>query len=206
MNIGRIKELHFFIRPVLDDALKRFQFNDEGKKYFGNKNNYFESYTSSFGYKFFDMGTLIRLASAIEVTLRDYYMQRKGLKNIHELQGYLLNLAKSRKDIKINTLIFQKISPGGKLLDFYKEEIDYDLNTNKYIKIVQEIMANRHLYAHNQGIVDRKYINDIKVITGVDLSEGATKYLDDEYYEWGPLAKLNEYVEVAGKFFKEFPI
>src|SRR3990167_6163340 len=84
-EINRVAETHFFLRPNLTQALQKQLLTDDAKKIVGNHSNYHEFWTATFSDKFFDMGTMIRLGSTIEVCLKRYYMHKKGYTKIPEL-------------------------------------------------------------------------------------------------------------------------
>ena len=199
-ELNRIKEVHFFLRPVLSKALESHLIADEIRKHVGNYANYKEIWTTSFSDRFFDMATAIRLGSAIEGCLKAYYMDKKGHSNIPDLEA----------DPSYKKNIFQRVQswqPDG-VIPLYKNELGYDLSTNHELPAVQEAMMHRHLYAHNSGIIDDSYIDKIKKITGDDIATDATiaaSYPNHDTYWFEPLKKLNEFIEAAWRFFDAFP-
>jgi hypothetical protein len=105
---------------------------------------------------------MIRLGTAIELGLREYYMDRKGHSTLAEL----------RSDPRYEKNIFQQVQswqPHGVIV-LYKNEIEYDLTGNPHLQSIQETMMHRHLYAHNSGLLDDEYIDRIQRITGEDIS------------------------------------
>ena len=149
-RINKVAETQSFLRHFLVSLLKKTKINTEVKKIFGNYNTYYDYWHASFNDRFFDMGTFIRLGSEIELCLRHYYMDKKGYKNLLELN----------KDPSCVKGVFQRVQncKQGSAIYLYKTELGYDLTTNKELIKIQEIMMHRHLYAHNSGLVDDEYI------------------------------------------------
>ncbi len=98
-ELNRVAEVHFFLRPVLSKALAEHVLTDEGKALVGDYANYQQLWKASFGDRFFDMATAIRLGSAIETCLKLYYMEKKGHPNIPALKA----------DPKYQANIFQRV-------------------------------------------------------------------------------------------------
>lgn len=202
-RVNRIAETHFLLRPVLISALKSHIITAEGREFFLNSESYHEYWTKTLSDKFYDMGALIRLGSEIEVCLRDYYVAKKGYKN----------LSKLRADKKYKRGICQRILPwqtgANDAMSLFANELGYDLNTNTHFKIVQELMLLRHLYAHNTGIIDDQFIQDYINITGEDVTAipalGGGSYPDEDVYFFKPLSRLNEFIEGSKRSFREFP-
>ncbi len=202
INIGlinHIAETHFHIRHRIIQSLK-FPLNPQVKHLFHNSETYYDYWVKIFSDKFFDMGTFIRLGSALERILKEYYMENKGYRNLLDL----------KKDSKYKKGIFQRIQDWQKngLIQLFNEGLNYDITTNSNLKLMQELMLHRHLYAHNTGLIDDEYIRDLKKLTGVDLmqSPNISKYYpcEDVYY-FEPLLKLNEFIEGTRNFFSDFP-
>jgi hypothetical protein len=199
-ELNRVAEVHFFLRPVLSKALAEHVLADDGKAFVGDYANCKQLWTASFGDRFFDMATAIRLGSAIEACLKLYYMEKKGHPNIPALKA----------DPKYRTNIFQHVQSwhSNGVIELYKNELDYDLTTNPKLAAIQEAMMHRHLYAHNSGLVDDDYIDKIRRITGHDLASDpriAASYPNDDTYWFEPLKSLNVLIESTRQFFRAFP-
>ena len=200
-EIERISHTHFFIKPYLCNCLKNQIITDDGRKFLGhNYQNTYEEWTGTFADKFFDMGTLIRLATAVEQNLKGYYMMKKGHVNRAVLHG----------DPKYKQNIFQRIMPwqSDGALRLYRDELSFDLSSISQIGSMQELMLHRHLYAHNSGLIDHDYIDRLKKLTGVDLwqqPQVAQVYPNDDVYWFEPLKRLNHFIEEAKRFFRSFP-
>jgi hypothetical protein len=199
-EIDRVAEIHFFLRPLLNNSLKNHPITPEGQMRAGGFDNYFDYWHDRFGDRFFDMATIIRLGTVIENCLKYYYMKRKGHATLIDLKA----------DPKYKPNIFQRIQSNqtDNALKLYKDELGYDLNSNPHLKEMQEAMAHRHLYAHNSGLIDEKYINDIKRITRVDISthpDIASSYPNQDVYWFEPLKRLDSFIEGAKNFFGQFP-
>lgn len=165
-----------------------------------NYQNSYEEWMGTMSDKFFDMGTLIRLGTAIEQNLKHYYMDKKGHQNRATLHA----------DPKYRQNMFQQIMPwhNNGALRIYREELSYDLTANQYLKSVQELMLHRHLYAHNSGLIDDEYIKRLKLLTGLDLMqrpEVTRQYPADDLYWFEPLKRLNDFIEETRRFFRVFP-
>lgn len=199
-EINRVAEVHFFLRPVLSRALSEHVLTDEGKEFVGDYANYQQLWTASFGDRFFDMATAIRLGSAIEACLKLYYMEKKGHLNIPALKA----------DPKYQQNIFQRVQSwqSNGVIALYQTELSHDLTTIPELAAIQEAMLHRHLYAHNSGLVDEDYIDRIKQITGQDLALDpriSATYPNDDTYWFEPLKRLNTLIESTRRFFRAFP-
>lgn len=200
-EINRVAETHFFLRPMLDHALKRKNqvIIRQGKPMIGEFENCYAYWKSQFGDKFFDMGTMIRLGTAIENCLKYYYMKRKGHASLVEL----------RSDADYNKNAFQRVqnwqSHGAIAL---YAGIGIDLSTYAKLASIQEAMLHRHLYAHNSGLIDDEYIKNISIVTGQDISthpDVAGFYPREDVYWFRPLERLSFFIEETRSFFEQFP-
>ena len=162
-EINQFAEVHFYIKHVIESAFKHMVINPDVTYLVGGYDTELARWRGTFADKFFDMSTMIRLGTAVEVCLRTYYMDRKGLSTLIDL----------RNDCRYQRGIFQRLQdwqqPNG-ALSLYKNEIGYDLANNPHLPAIQEMMMHRHLYAHNSGLLDNEYIDKIQEITGEDLS------------------------------------
>lgn len=201
IEINRIAETHWSIRPMLVLWLKQQKITQEGKTLVGNYNSYFDMWTGSKSDKFFDMGTFIRLGSCIENCLKYYYMAEKGHSNIKELQA----------DQAYSKNIFQRILPWSKrsAMDIYYNELKIDITSFKKFDEIQEVMLNRHLFAHNTGLLDEDYMSKLLKLKKIDLTQdpiiSKSFGIEDVYY-FEPLKRLDNFIEATRVFFGSFPI
>lgn len=197
-NINRIAETQFMIRPQIVNALKDQVLTPEGKAML-SANTYYEFWVKNFNDRFYDMGTIIRLGTEIENGLKYYYMEKKGYKNLLELNS----------DPKYSMGIFQRIMPwtNNNVIALYDKEIGCDLNANAKILDVQEIMLYRHLYAHSSGLLNDKFLIDYEKLTGKNIltSIGISNYPSEDVYFFDGLNNLNQYIEEARRFFTNMP-
>jgi hypothetical protein len=160
---------------------------------------YHEFWVNSLNENFYDMGTLIRLGTEIELGLKYFYMQRKG----H------LNLVALEQDPNYQMNIFQRLMPwtNNNTIDLYKSQIHYELTSNTKLKDMQELMLYRHLYAHNAGLLNDKFIFDFHRLTQKNISNfsSASTFPQEDTYFFEPLKRLNQFIEDAREFFFEFP-
>jgi hypothetical protein len=193
-----LREQHFYLRPVLVNALRQQIITDEGRQFLGGAYaNYLEYWQAAFGDKFFDMPTMVRLGTAIESGLRQYYRQTmegrsRGLSNLTQQPPAIFQRLGNRGQTAV-TLIYH--------------DLNYDLTTNPHFQAAREVMVHRHLFAHRAGLLDDKYIAELKEVTGEDIRPELTGsgYPEEEVYWWRPLSKLNQYIEEISRFLKRLP-
>lgn len=186
-------EMQYMIMPTLRNALKSQILFEEGKRLFPDAENYEDVWKSRFGDRFLNMSTLIRVASSIENILRDYYMYKKGHRNLIDLKS----------DSKYKQGVFQRIMPWGEGAIQLLSSLGIDLTIKKDWKIMQEIMLHRHLYTHNSGLLDEKYISELKALTGLDLTEDksiSALYPAQDVYYFAPLENLGQFIEAGRRF------
>lgn len=201
-RINRIAESHFFLKPVLISALKKQIITAEGKPFVLGAETYFDFWVSTYNDKFYDMGVFIRLGAEVEICLRDYYIKKKGYDNLTQLIS----------DPKYKQGAFQRILPWQNnptdAISLFKCELGYDLNANSKFRNIQELMILRHLYAHNAGLINEKFIIDYKKVSGTDITILPIIkdcYPAEDCYFFAPLNTLNNFIEDTRTFFKEFP-
>ncbi len=74
LEVERVAETHFFIRPVLLRALEHQHVTDQGRTMSNtHSTNWRELWTEQLSDRWFDMATVIRLGTALETGLRDAY-------------------------------------------------------------------------------------------------------------------------------------
>lgn len=201
-EINRVAETHFYTKPVLESTLKQRVINPEARHLVGGFDTEYARWRGTFADRFFDMGTMIRLGTAVEIGLRNYYMDRKGHSTLVEL----------RSDHRYRKGIFQRVQrwqAANGAIALYRDEIGYDLISNPHLRAIQELMSHRHLYAHNSGLLDDEYIENIEAITGTDLRArpglAYSNYPAEDVYWFEPLKSLNVFIEEARRFFRLFP-
>jgi hypothetical protein len=131
-----------------------------------------------------------------------YYMDRKSYSTLIDL----------RNDARCKKGIFQRVQNWqgvNGVISLYRDEIGYDLTTNSHLHAIQEAMMHRHLYAHNSGLLDDEYIDNIRQITGEDIrthpSLAQSNHPAEDVYWFEPLDRLNLHIEEARRFFRRFP-
>lgn len=198
-SINRVAETHFFIRPFLEHSLKQQIIADGAKQFSLGANTYHEFWTKSLSDKFFDMGTFIRLGTALENSLKYYYMEKKGHNNLLDL--------KNDPNYQLN--IFQRVLPWthNSAIDLYRNELGIDLTQNQYLNSIQEIMLCRHLYAHNSGLLTEDFIDKYKRLTSFDILSlpNANTFPNQDTYCFEPLKRLNDFIEDSRRFIKMLP-
>lgn len=184
---------HFTMRPMLVNTLRGSAILQP--ELVGGATNWLDFWVNSFNDRFFDMGTFARLGSAVEATLRDYYMRLKKHKNVAEL--------KTDPDYKQN--IFQRILPNksgdGDCVKLF-EKIGVDLKGKTGFAAVQEMMLHRHLYVHNSGVVDEDYLAKHSFILGTDITPDVTTqgYPNEDVVWFRPLGQLQRFIEASRSF------
>jgi hypothetical protein len=158
--------------------------------------NYYEMWTGQFADKFHDMTTMVRLGGAIEEELRSLYMRRKGYANL-----LMLN---ADKDFRHG--VFQRVMPwqaGPGSARHLLQLSGYELTTNSKLATAQRIMLHRHLYAHNLGVIDDRYITDWEKLTCENLRSLVAPYPAEDVYWFRPLDELGDAIEIIRGFVQE---
>jgi hypothetical protein len=199
-QLNRIAWTQHILRDQLFRALQASAITPAGQALTGGHPNMAALWTAEYGDKFFDMGTMIRLGSAVEGCFKSFYMHKKGHKNRAQLQA----------DAACKKGVFQRVQAwqSDSVIVLYRKELGVDLTTNPHLTPVQELMTHRHLYAHASGLIDDDYIEQIKKITGQDLlaiPEIAKSYPTDDLYWFEPLRRLPYFLDEARAFFAAFP-
>lgn len=198
-QVESVAEVQFFLRLQLRNALEGqvFADNELVRRFVGNSKHWLEFWEGQFGQQFFDMATLVRLATTVETLLRDYYRTCIGHPSISGLVP------------KRDRGIFQRLFPWSQqnVIDLYRAKLDIDLSENPELRRMQELVAHRHLYGHSSGLVTDDYIDHWKRLTGVDLraDKMLDAYPDEDVYWFGPLDELNAFVGDVRRFFRWFP-
>lgn len=194
-------ETHFYFKRLLEKALRGQMLTDDARNLFGQDwRTDFERWEGNFSRHFFDMTTMVRLAVATETALRDSYMRVKDISTLGELK----QLASYKQGV------FQRIQPwhnGAGTAAGIFAEISIDVQTLPSILVAQKVMLHRHLYAHSAGVIDEKYVDDWKKLTGEDLLKRPTlqQFLVEDLYWFEPLNSLTEYINDLRKFVTALP-
>jgi len=199
-DLERVADTHFVIRPTLSSALKKSAITAEGQALYPGCSTYFDVWTKRHSDKFFDMGTLIRAAASVETALRDYYVLKKG----H------LNLSQLRQDPNYKKNIFQRVMPwhGNNGAIALLKMVNVDITVIPELPTIQELVLHRHLYAHNLGVIDDDYINNLKRLTSVDIQTDATvaaEYPANDVFWFEPLSRLPVFIEAVRTFLRALP-
>ncbi len=189
LDVERVAETHFFLRPVLVNALRAQEITDAGRAHLNSgATNYYELWVETLADRWFDMASLIRLGTAIETGLRDAYERCSG------------------KPAPASG-IFQRLIGDSDITDMFAADCGIDLPANAEWGTVRTIMLHRHLYAHRSGAVDEKYLKGHVAVTGNDISPDvkAIGYPRQLVYWFRPLENLSAYIEASRRFFRSMP-
>ncbi|HET8862233.1 MAG TPA: hypothetical protein VFM94_03185 [Solirubrobacterales bacterium] len=199
-QINGVAEVQFFLRHQLRRALEGQAFADDEnvRRLTGDSKHWLEFWERQSGQEFFDMATLVRLATTVEMLLRDYYRNCLGHPSISELAP------------KGGSGVFQRLFPWGSpsVIDLYADALAVDLGENPELRRMQELMAHRHLYAHSSGLVNENYLDNWRKLTGDDLMAAGVlgSYPDEDFFWFKPLEELDEFIEDSRRFFRWFPV
>jgi len=199
-KVNMVAEIHFSIYPQLKSKLRKTHITDAGMKMTSGASTYLEWWTNRFGDKFFEMATFVRLGSVTEAAFRDYYMDRKGIDNLVDLKA----------DPAYKQGVFQRVISGGSTLQvLYKEQLGIDIESFSEFSSVREFFVHRHLYAHNSGLLDEKYLANLDAVGGQPKPSPATLvslgYPSQDAYWFKPLSNLNKYIEDFRRLFRQLP-
>lgn len=193
-GVGQVAEVHFHLRVQLEAALDAYLLTDAGRQAYKTEAvSYKQYWKQSYSDRYFDMGTLQRLATAVETGLRHHHRAIAGS-----------DLAKTATK---DRTIFQALIRPERLLDLFRTDCGYDLSSNPSWQDMRLLMAHRHLYAHRSGLVDDKYLDDVRLISGEDLRPVLEErgYPEEELLWLHPLSHLDHFIEAAKRFFRHFP-
>jgi hypothetical protein len=197
--VNRVAEVQFFLRHQLRNALEAqvLADNEHVKRLTGDSRNWLEFWDRQFGQQFFDMATLVRLATTVETLLRDYYRTCLGHPSISALAP-----GGGRG-------VFQRVLPWSNqsVIDLYTADLGVDLTENPELRRVQELMIARHLYGHSSGLVTEEFLDNWEKLTGEDLKRNPrlSSFPERDVYWFRPLEDLNDFVEDVRRFFRWFP-
>lgn len=206
--VNRVATAQFIIFYTAESALKRSPILDKTR--FPGIDNMLELLQSDHSWDFMLMGNFMRLGGELEIFLGHYYAEKKGV-NWREVKSHL------PKPFK-NGTIFQRVRSSQKnnLIDLYRQELGIDLAALKHFRTVQEYFVHRHLYVHQTGLVDRRYLEQIEEILGsaerqrieqAVLATGQAATVEEVVVYWfEPLKKrFRETIEEAKAFILELP-
>lgn len=202
VEVNGVAEVQFYVKPNLNRALQAQTISPAGQMMVGNHATMYDYWQARHGDKFFDMSTVTHLGTVIENNLKRYYMEKKGHSTLSDL----------RTDPHFSKGIFQRVQSwqNNGVVQLYNDELGYDLNGNPHLPSIQEVMMHRHLYAHNSGLLDDEYIDNIRTITGQDIttlsSFKSLPYPKEDTYWFEPLQRLSEFIEETRRFFRQFPL
>lgn len=197
--VNGVAEVQFFLRHQLRNVLESQVFSDTDhvRRFVGDSKNWLEFWEGQSGQQFFDMATLVRLATTVETLLRDYYRTCLGHPSISALAP------------RGGRGVFQRLLPWSKqnVIDLYIADLGVDLTENPELRRSQELMVSRHLYGHSSGLVTEEYLGNWKRLTGEDLRGNfqLSSYPEEDVYWFRPLEELNDFIEDVRRFFRWFP-
>ena len=201
-SLEKAAESHVGVKPKIKKGLEDFILTDDARKYLGkNYQNYYQYWQDSYSEAFFDMSTMIQLGSAVETALRDCYKRQKG----HSTKADLV------ADPDYGKNAFQRIQPwqtGPKDAATLLDQINVDLSSLPGVLAAREVMLHRHLYAHSVGVVDQKYLDDWKRLTGDDLA-ASPRFQDWEQEDklwFDPLKELTKYINSLRNLVTALPL
>jgi len=187
LDVERVAATHNMFRPVLVDALKQRSITSEGQAILPfNAGSLFELWERTFADKWFDMGTMIRLGTAIEMGLRSIYTDLAS------------------EPISRNTRVFQRLAVPTELEEVFRQQCGLEVGALPEWSTLREIMVHRHLYAHRSGLLDDKYIQDIATVTGSSIREAVEShgYPEVEVYWFQPLSRLDHFIGASRRYFE----
>ena len=205
-EIERVAETNNFLKPVLEGALKKQVLQGPTAAQFPGCATYLDVWQAHLSDRFFNIGSLIRAAASVETGLRDYYCLKKGYSNLSLL----------RQDPLYKRNIFQRIQPWNNVNDSaigLLKTIGVDLNTFAQFPRVQELVLHRHLYAHNLGVIDDDYIQNLKRLTGTDLladpgivsAQSTQSYPAQDKVWLEPLGRIGAFIQAVRGLFAALP-
>lgn len=200
-DLERVAETQCHFRPQLERALRNSPLVGPALTMFPGCTTYHDVWESSLSHHFFDMATLVRIASAIESALKNAYMQAKGHNNLKDLRA--------DPNYKMNQ--FQRILPWHNATDnglALLATVSVDLRSHSELQMVQEAIFHRHLYAHNLGVIDEQYVDRLKILTGIDLTADprySAIFPDQDCYYFDPLTRISDFIKSARGFLASIP-
>ena len=207
--LSRVATAQFLVFPVAEGALIKHGVPSSLKPHFPTANNLLEVLKQDHSLDFMVMGNFMRLGGELEIFLSQYYANRYGCS--------WRNLTFPHK--KYSGAVFQRTLPNTQMntvIDLF-QTISVDLFKIKYFSSIQEYFVHRHLYVHQTGLVDRKYLDQIEAALGVTerarienavLKEAAATKVEDAVVFWfEPLGKrFTTLITEAQEFILDLPV
>lgn len=165
--------LHNF--PFIEEGLKSYEVTDRAKSYGITYNNLLEWTTADGSLHAMKVGLFLKVGADLEEFFKEYYAEKRGVSRTN-LTEHLRSLKpkNSKTGRYSHGSIFQRTfsnNPNDQTLqDLYLHEIHVDIESRKDFKAIKEYFAHRHLYTHQNGIPDRKYINTINKILDISTN------------------------------------
>ncbi len=80
--------------------------------------------------------------------------------------------------------------------------IGVDIEALPFVFEARKVMQHRHLYAHNVGVLDQKYVDDWRELTGEDLAQDprVQEYKQRDLLWFDPLDRLTENINDLRNF------
>jgi hypothetical protein len=201
-NIGKIAEVHYFLRPCVLTALKEVILSPEAKEVLkSSSTTYFELWQENYTDRYFDIATFFQLSAQIDLSFKTYYMAWMGYDNFKQLH----------EDKDATAGVFTSIFPNDKnnLQGLFKNKGIIDLKSLDEFPIMQEFFVHKNLYSHSAGLVTPTYINELKDVCEIDLLAdeqfSSLAYPDEEVYWFMPLRGLRKFVEATRQIIEQLP-
>lgn len=160
--------------------------------------NLLEFYRETFLLRTFEMSLFNQIGSALEVTLFDFYRERKPSLSITQLQRNLGNG------------VLQRVLPGQQngLLECFASGLGIRVDHVATLPVIQEYYAHRHLYTHRFGVIDAKYLKSLGKLSSFPSVAEHIRYVQqltandpsEEWYYHKPLDRLTEFMGAAKQF------
>ncbi|MBV9786143.1 MAG: hypothetical protein JO264_20260 [Acidisphaera sp.] len=208
-KIELIARIHHVYKPKLELTLQNSVMTEYGKSISGYTNEY-EMWVRSLGDKHFDMTTIIRLASEIELGLKRYYMERKGYSSFADFKNDPnVSAATTCQRMESSKAKNSKKTKYENVVTLFKGKLDVSLDSIAKFTEIRELFVLRHLYAHRVGIIDEHFLNGYQTVTGIDLrlSTDVIKagYPDKDVVWFVNNAEISRLIFASQSFVKALP-
>ncbi len=208
-SVNRIEAAEKVLVPVLRKALSQRALTEEGKQVVPpDCETLLDVFTKDHSINFMRLGNFLRLGATLERFVREYYMERRGIKNRQQLRTvlgdhyppYIFRSFYSSKQHEHRTIV-----------DLYRSDLSIDLTQKPGFSSVQEYFIHRALYVHKNGQVDLEYLELIEGLLGkkerqrihdLVLAVAPGDEIEDAHAYWfEPIDKnLLHYVDRATRF------
>jgi len=194
VHIELAAETQFYVRPGMLKGLDQDPVDSEIVRALGydpatdSINSIGQLWVRRGGLNFFDMSTMICLATGIETGLREW----------------TINNAPTTAS-KIRRGAYQALDDS--LVSSLATETGRDISLDPNWTTLRAVLAHRHLYAHRGGVLDEDYVRQIQAITSEDLrlDPALTNWPAEELYWFRPLKALPDLITRCRKFFSVLP-